>query len=117
MPRATWHARDLGDDFVLALPSDPPDPAASRASLSYMERLLGAALRAGRSALREVLLDIHSEIYGPASFTNDTGRLVAARDELVAAAETGRVLVTRNPRRPEVSPLARDEDELEPVSA
>lgn len=118
MSRPKWHARDLGDEFVLDLPIEPPDAAESEESSSYMERLLGAAVRASRAALRDLLLDVHAELFGSTPDGDGPGQLEAAHDELLAAAQAGRVVVTRNPRRPIVSPLARDGDEeIAPISA
>jgi hypothetical protein len=118
MTRPQWHARDLGDEFVLDLPIEPPDAVESEESSSHMERLLGAAVRASRVALRDLLLDVHGELFGATSVGNDAGQLAAAHADLLAAAQSGRVVVTRNPRKPVVSPLACDgEEEAAPVSA
>ncbi len=118
MTRPKWHVRDLGDDFVLDLPLEPPDADASEESSSYMERLLGAAGRARCAALRELLLDVHGELFGSTPVGDGVGQLAAAHDELVAAAQAGRVVVVRNPTRPPVSPLAFDgDDEAAPLSA
>lgn len=118
MTRPKWHARDLGDDFVLDLPIEPPGEGGSEESSSYMERLLEAAVRVSRAALREVLLDVHGELFGSTPVGDGPGQLAAAHDDLLAAAQAGRVVVSRNPSRPPVSPLARDaDDEAAPLSA
>jgi hypothetical protein len=118
MTRPKWHARDLGDDFVLDLPIEPPDAGESEESSSYMERLLGAAVRARRATLRELLLDVHGELFGSTPVGDGPGQLAAAHDALVAAAQAGRVVVVRNPSRPPVSPLACEgDDEAAPLSA
>jgi hypothetical protein len=118
MTRPKWHARDLGDDFVLDVPIEPIDAGESEESSSYMERLLGAAERASRAALREVLLDVHGVLFGSSPVGDGLGQLAAAHDNLLAAAQAGRVVVVRNPSRPPVSPLACDaDDEAAPLSA
>jgi hypothetical protein len=113
-----WRVRDFGDDFGVALTEAEGDANIRRSSAFHLEMLLRRA-EGGRGPVHDMLVDIHRELFGSVALGHRAVPVASLRLDLAAAAQSGRIAVTRTERRAVVLPLdeAPSSEPLGPASS